>query len=305
VALRLVSRLWRMWQMRGHLAEGMERISKALALSTIPSTRELSELRADALEAAGGLAYWRGDVAETGRWYEEALAARRALGDRSGIAEALYNLSFAFSLVKPETAAIDLAKARNLAEEASAMFRTVADASGEARALWLLASIDMAIADFESADAKATRAEEVFRRLDDRYYLGWALWAKGVARIGMNRLNAAQAPITEALRIFAEADDVSGASVLLDSTAILALRNGERRRAALLAGAVHAVEATTTLDANALTRAVLHYDPGALQGAEDTRAAWAEGEAMGLEAAIQMAMSDLHKPSGTLDARVQ
>jgi len=305
VALRLVSRLWRMWQMRGHLAEGMERTRQALALPVDPSASALSALRADALEAAGGLAYWRGDVAETGRWYEEALAARRTLGDASGIAEALYNLSFAFSLVKRDTAAIDLAKAGELAEEAATLFRSVADASGEARALWLLASIDAAVGDFESADARAMRAEEMFRRLEDPFYLGWALWAEGVARMGLNRLDEARSPIAEALRIFAEADDVSGATVLLDSAAILALRNGEQRHAAMLAGAVHAMEATTTLDANALTRAVLQYDPEALRRAEDTGAAWAEGETMGLEAAIQLAMSDLHKPSGALDARVE
>ena len=56
-ALRLVAALWRFWQMRGYLEEGRERLEQVLAL---PHSHDHLERRADALDAAAGVAYWLG-----------------------------------------------------------------------------------------------------------------------------------------------------------------------------------------------------------------------------------------------------
>ena len=58
-ALCLGAALWRFWQMRGHLREARSRLKTILA---IPEAREHPKERARALEAAGGVAYWLGDL---------------------------------------------------------------------------------------------------------------------------------------------------------------------------------------------------------------------------------------------------
>ena len=65
VAMRLAAALWRYWQGRGHIDEGWATVSRVLAM------RDASEptARLGALDAAGGVAWWRGDVESADRFY--------------------------------------------------------------------------------------------------------------------------------------------------------------------------------------------------------------------------------------------
>ena len=58
MAMRLGSALWRFWQMRGYLQEGLERLEQRWRS---PRLDDHPELRADALDATAGVAYWLGD----------------------------------------------------------------------------------------------------------------------------------------------------------------------------------------------------------------------------------------------------
>lgn len=289
LALLLGARLWRLWQMRGYLDEAGERIEQALAM---PSAAEHPELRADALDAAGGVYYWRGDVPPMRRSYEQALEARQALGDPDGIAEALYNLSFAFSYVArqgQEPSEID--RARELQEQALELFQQTGNRSGEGRALWALGTTALAQRDFPTVERSGTQAEPIFRELEDPYYLGWSLWSIVVGRVALGRLDEARAPAREALQLFADADDVSGYATLLDVAAVIAFREGDRLRAARLSGAVEELARVSGLDA--FDRTILDFDADALASAPDTQAAWQEGAAMERSAVIAYALEGL------------
>jgi predicted ATPase/class 3 adenylate cyclase len=289
LALLLAARLWRMWQMRGYLDEARERIERALAM---PTAAEHPELRADALEAAGGVDYWRGDVPRMRQAYEQALEARQALGDPDGIAEALYNLSFAFSYVArqgQEPSEID--RARELQEQALELFRQTGNRSGEGRALWALGTTALAQRDFPTLERSGTEAEPIFRELEDPYYLGWSLWSIVVGRVALGRLDEARARAREALQLFADADDVSGYATLLDVAAVIAFREGDRLRAARLSGAVEELARVSGLDA--FDRTILDFDADALASAPDTQAAWQEGAAMERSAVIAYALEGL------------
>src|SRR5439155_209775 len=66
-ASRLLFALWRFWQVRGYLREGLVWAERVLALAgSDPRSRM------PALETAGGLAYWMGDLSATERYYREA-----------------------------------------------------------------------------------------------------------------------------------------------------------------------------------------------------------------------------------------
>ena len=58
----------------------------------------IPQLRADALDATAGVAYWLGDGDHARDLYEQEIEARRALNDRRGLAEALYGISFTWSI---------------------------------------------------------------------------------------------------------------------------------------------------------------------------------------------------------------
>lgn len=290
LALLLAARLWRMWQMRGYLDEAGERIQQALAM---PTAAEHPELRAEALEAAGGIYYWRGDVPPMRRSYEQALEARRALGEPDGIAEALYNLSFAFSYVGRYRGEPDIDRARELQEQALELFRQTGNRSGEGRALWALGTTAFAQHDFPTVERSGTQAEPIFRELGDPYYLGWSLWSIAVGRIAVGRVDEARAPAREALQLFAQAEDVSGYAGMLDAAAVIAFREGDRLRAARLSGGVDAIARTSGLDARTFGRGLLDFDADALASAPDTGPAWQEGAAMEPSALIAYALEGL------------
>jgi predicted ATPase/class 3 adenylate cyclase len=289
-ALRLTSRLWRMWQMRLYINEGRERTRLALAK---PGSQAYPDLRADALEAAGGLAYWAGDVPAAKSWYEQALEARRALGDRRALAQALYNLAYAFGYVKPDVDPEDLVAARRLADEALTLFHELGDESGEARTLFMLATVDALTGDYKAMEEKSARAERVFRRLEDHFHLGWALWSTVFARIAMGRPEDARRTAREALGIFTATDDLSGSVGILAMAAMIASRTGDRERAARLSGAVARAEGESGIGAYLFPRAVLGFDPDSLRTAPETADAWDEGARMDLDAVIRYARDGL------------
>ena len=98
-AMRLGAALWRFWQMRGHLQEAR---AKLTAIVQMPGGSP--GVRALVLEAAGGIAYWQGDLDAAGGFYQESLAMQREIGDSLSIARALYNLSFVFFIKQDDVA---------------------------------------------------------------------------------------------------------------------------------------------------------------------------------------------------------
>ena len=125
LALRLTSALWRFWQIRGHLDEAGRLCLDALALPT-----DDLALRARGLEAQGGIAWWRGDIAGARTAYLEALALVEPLGDLAATANARYNLglTLAFSEEADEASA--------LLERAAREARDAGDERTEAWAIW-------------------------------------------------------------------------------------------------------------------------------------------------------------------------
>jgi len=85
MGMRLGSAIWRFWQMRGYLPEGLERLEQVLGLK---ESIRYPERRAEALSAAAGIAYWLAESDRSRQRYEEEIEVRRALGDRRGLAEA-------------------------------------------------------------------------------------------------------------------------------------------------------------------------------------------------------------------------
>src|SRR5205823_12497112 len=87
--LQLAARLWRFWEIHGHLAEGRAWLEQFLQLTE----GEVSALRADAYTGAGILAFMLGDQAGASVLHERSLELHREVGDADGIAFAANNLA--------------------------------------------------------------------------------------------------------------------------------------------------------------------------------------------------------------------
>jgi predicted ATPase/class 3 adenylate cyclase len=285
--LRLGTALWRFWQMRGYIDEGLDRLAALLAM---PECAEYVEQRLAALDAAGGLAYWRADYEGARAYYQEVLDARRAQGDPRAIAESLYNLSFPFAF----TGGTD--EGRRLIEESAAAFEAAGDPSGVAKARWALSNLEYTSGNVAAARVNATRALETFEATGDAFMTGWAVYTVALADMIEKDYPASDRRFREALSIFDQAGDVSGYTLVLDSMSALALLTGDRQRAARLAGGVLSLERTTGTGLNATNRQFVNFDPAPLQTDADTADAYAAGEGMGIAELVAYALGKGGEP---------
>jgi hypothetical protein len=291
----MTARLWRFWQMRGYLAEGAERVERALAM---PSSHEHPEARADALSAAAGLAYWQADASRSRRWYTEEVDARRALADRAGLAGALYGLSFSWAI-------LDLGRVDNAEEalaaidEAQAIFTELGDGDGIGRCEWARANVEYGMADGQAALEHATHSRDVFRSLGNEFMASWATFTIALGELLLEQDPAAADParrprasaaLREALATFAAAQDVSGYTLVIDTLSIVAHRDGNDDLAARLAGAVTTLERTTGTGLNLWNRSVLDQ-PGDYSADPRWADAFAAGAALSIEEAVALAMA--------------
>jgi predicted ATPase/class 3 adenylate cyclase len=287
LALNLVSGLWRFWQMRGYLLEGTDRARRALAL---PNVAEFPVDQANALEAAGGLAWWRGDFQDAIDNYEACLELRRTRDDPAAIAEAAYNLAFPLGGFAGPVA--DLPRSRALIAEAMDLWESIGDELGVAKGKWLKGTIAWAERDFSEARPVLAEALPVFRRLGESFMLGWSLYDLGLLAVYEHDSDEARESLSEALRIFSDSADVSGFTLVLDAFAALASNMGDIQRAALLSGAVATLERQSGTGLNPSNRTIVGFDPAPLRTNPDSAAAWAAGERMSAQEAVAYALSE-------------
>ena len=234
-ALRIAGSMWRFWQIRGHLAEGRARIERALALPDAGRDRA----RAQALTGLGGIMYWQGQWAEMLGPCRAALEIYREIGSEEEIAEALYNLSFAWGY------AGDSEEARALLGESLEMSERIGRSIGVGRAHWGLANVAVYDEDWPTAIDSLHRSVEVFGAIDAPFDLGWAWFMLAHSYLKMNQVALVREPERNALEIFARVGDISALALIIEMVATLLLVEGDRSGSAYFAGAVSRIKAET------------------------------------------------------------
>lgn len=295
ISLRLAGALWRFWHMRGHLQEGRQRTERVLSLPGAATHRDAYLL---ALEAAGGITYWQGEIEPTERHYSARLALAREIGDPVRIASAAYDLSFVYVLSnrRPETGLA-------LLEEALALFRSAGDRAGVAKTLWALTTTYFNRSDWRKAAEILAEVVPTFRELDNRFGLAWALHSFGVAKIRLGDMDGARAALAEGLELFRVAGDLSGLVLFYYDFAELAAAQRRHDRALRLYGAGQALKDRTGTQLADFLREEnrpFSLEVRALLGRTDERrreALAAEGAALSQEAAIAFASSEDDAPA--------
>lgn len=230
---RLMASLWRYWHMRGDLAEGRRWADAVLEVIDEPANR------ARALEAAGGLAYWSGDMPSAQGFYEEALAIARGEGSEADVANALYNAAFSYGVGGRR-----IETAHDYHDEALAIYERLGDDGGVAKVLFGWGATSQEAGMYAEALPRVERALGILEKSDNTFLLAWVHWMAGNIRVHLDQ-KGARPHLKAALELFTEARDVSGFILTLTTYTRLLLSEGDRERVTVLIGVLAALKETS------------------------------------------------------------
>jgi predicted ATPase len=279
---RLAGALRLFWVTHSYLTEGRQRLETVLT-----HAEELTPpVRAKVFHSAGVLAWTQGDNDAARRYFEEALALRRAAGDRGGTAILLNNLGHLAIL----RGAYD--EGEPLLNEAFALQEVIGDGWGSAHTLSNLGNVAMLRGDYPQAIALMEESLARRRTLGDTHGIADSLSSLGDVLLLQGDSARADAIFRECLETFQTLGDQSGMADCFQGLAETAALQGRAVRAARLAGAAEALrEAIGGHDWPHL--AVYHERVMAAVRAQLPEAAWsaawAAGRALPLARAVAYA----------------
>jgi predicted ATPase len=282
--LRLGAALSRFWMVRGYLTEGRARLATVLAGAGSEAGRTA---RAQALNGAGVLASNQGEYEAARALYEESLVIQRQIGDQRGIAISLNNLGNVASNQGEYEAA------RALYEESLAIRRELGDQQGIANSLGNLGNVAYCQGGYEAARALYEESLVIQREIGDQHGIARSFNGMGNVASDQGEYEAARGLYEESLAIQREIGDQQGIAYNLEGLAAVAAAQGQPGRAARLFGAGEALREAIGAPWPQSERAHYDRDVAAVRAALDEptfAVAWAEGHALSLEAAIDLAL---------------
>ncbi|HLZ28299.1 MAG TPA: LuxR C-terminal-related transcriptional regulator [Chloroflexota bacterium] len=283
LGLRMAAGLYRFWLLRGILAEPRQWLDAALARADPVAP----EIRAAALNAAGVLAGMQHDDVRAAALFEESLGIWTTLGDVGQMARATCNLGL-------------LAHNRHETEHALELFRRGEALYAAAGYGWGLASVlgsQARVAMEQGEQAEALRLFErslaTFRELGDQWGIGISLADLGRLRLDLGDTAQAMASFRESMQLFQAVGNVVGITEVLEGVAAVIVGRQPRRAAELL-GAADALRRSTAAVQPRVEQGLVAQTLGRVTArlSEPVFAdAWARGQAMPMQAAIDFALS--------------
>lgn len=291
LALRLATALWRFGYTRGYLSEARSWLDTALG-----SHPEPSDLRAAALNAAGVLASVQGDIGTASAHHGEALTIFRERDDRRGMAMALNGLGNAAEVQGDQ----DLAFERY--EAAKGLFREVGDRRGVAVMLTNLGTLHADARDLDKATAAHKEALLLFKEVGDPRGVAWSATNLGTLVAQQGNLLDATVHHRDAVALYRELGDQLGIIETLERFADIAEARGQRDRQVTLAAAAAAIRKAINRPVSSGERERYEAKISALRArlGKSFDSAWAAGQAMTLDEAIAVAVSDEPLPAKKL-----
>jgi len=231
-AHRLATAAWRFWQFRGHIAEGRQRLATVLAM---PGADEPTPWRMRAVEAAGGLEWWAGQVPEADALYATQVDIARAIGEPGGIADALFNRAHTRVLLSGDPAELE-----GYATEAIELYRRAGDDRSTARVLWTTGYPMLFGGRVAEAEEVIRESLRRFERTRDDFYIALAYGALADLSLVQGRIADAFEWGLKALRAQRVMDDVASLTLGLASAAVMLVAAGMPREGATAQGAFEA-----------------------------------------------------------------
>jgi tetratricopeptide (TPR) repeat protein len=334
IGLRLAGALGNYWNIRGQMSEGRRWLEHALATdcqSGEPAAHGHScqKARAKALNWAAVLAWQQNDFTQTRVLADESLAQYRELGDRRGIATALFNLGIvAFRYAEYEHAV-------TLLEEDLALSQEIGDKRLICSALSVLGNVARAQADLVRAaslhqqclelayqlkepqnltsrlnalgetqhyQGNHSRAamlfEEAFalaRKHGEKPGMAVSLYGLGLVAHAQHDYAQARVRLLESLLLRREIGDRNGIANCLEGLGAVAVAHRQPEQAIRLCASAEGLRQAVGTRLNLVQRPVYEQtlDAARAQLADEiATAAWAAGRAMTLDQAIAYALDE-------------
>jgi len=290
-AARLGWALWLFWWIHGHFAEGRRWMEEALSVDG--SAAMPAAARAQALFVAGTMACGQGDNLTAEPLLEESVALFRELGSGRGVAYALG--SAAVLAITQERFERGIA----YSDEATDLFLEVGDQWGAAPMLGCSAVGWLNLGDYGHAKSLAERGLALCRETGDKHGTSIALCTlAGVAQAERD-YERARDLFEEGVGVSWELGNEADVVHCLEGLASVAGAEGRIGRAARLWGAAEAllkeIEAVYTY----VPDRSLHRNQVAVRTLIEEaawKAAWAEGQAMSPEQAVEYALEQESAP---------
>jgi predicted ATPase/DNA-binding CsgD family transcriptional regulator len=289
--VRFAWALWFFWYLRGHQREGYRYTGEVLGQGDGLST----EMRAKALCVRAIMSYGLGSFERTTQLFEESAILFRQAADRSGVAIALGGVGVGTLLQG------DMERAAAAFEEGLRLYREIGDKWGVSETLGYLGMIPLSRGDHAQATRHFEEALALSREIGNRHsgYVSSYNLAL-IARAQGDHARAVRLYV-EGLRLVVEVCDRADIAYCLEGLAELVGERGEPERAVRLFGASEALlEAVgAPLYVQVQDRASIERAVDALRSRLDETTfeiAWAEGQAMTLEQAIDYALDEAAEP---------
>lgn len=263
LGLRMAARLWLFWQLRGYGGEGRRWLGDLLARG--PQAPVAPAVRAEALRAAGVLAFQQGDLAAAATLCEQSLALYSQLGDQDalssalnslgnvrrergeyGAATALYERFLAIGRQHHDEHAIavglnnlgstahrqgDLRRAEALYEESLALRRATGDPAGVAYTIGSLAAVALDRGDVERAATVAEEELALQRELGHKWGIARALTTLAAAAAMCDETGRARTLCGQGLALYKEIGETWGMAGTLQTLGDIARREGALQQA--------------------------------------------------------------------------
>ena len=227
LAQRYTGAVWRFWQGRGHVEEGWATVQRVLAM---PGADAPTPARLALLDGAGGIAWWKGNIAAADGFYEEQVELARSLGDQRGLAQGLFNLSHS------RVVGSDPAGSEAIRAEAIQLYEEIGDARGAARVGWIAANV-LTMTDPAAATTMLEGLLARYVELDDRFYIAMASGTLSWSLIGTGQYEPALDHALRTVELAREAGDIGAATIAVREVQIVFHLLGGVRPAAILEGA--------------------------------------------------------------------
>ena len=281
--LRLTGALSFFWWVGEHWTEGRRWAEEALTRRNDADPASLLRI----FRCAGGFAFRQGDYDRAGQVAEQMLVLYRTLEDKEGIMRAL-TMSGLVTLEQR-----DPASATPLLEESLALSRDVGDKWLIAFQLLQLADTVRALGDYERAMTLGMESIDLCRQVGDRWRTAAGLRAMGIVSLRQRDYGRAAAFYTESLPLCGRRYRWVSFQCL-EGLGCVASARGQHVRAARLFGAAELVRESLRSNRDSDYQPEIDQHINVTQtsmGRASFEAAYAEGQAMTLEQAIEYALA--------------
>ena len=283
--LQLAATLGVFWEYRSYLTEG--RYWLELGLRIAPDAP--APIRAHALDAAGVLARGQGDYARGIELHSDAVALRRELDDRVGLARSLKNLGNVYL----DTGQLD--HAAELYAESVELRRTVGDVHGVGETLNNLGVLARIQGRWDEATVHYEEALVIFTQVGDVQGRGRVLMNLGEAKYEAGDFRAANNYCRQSLEVFRELGSRWDIADVLEVMAAVATGLDDPAEAARLFGAAEALREHLKAPLPPSEREA--YDKRVLEArtkldGTSFAVAWTWGRAMSLDEAVAYALGE-------------